>query len=56
MADVLGLCYVVYLLRLSLFQINERSEYSYIGLADFFFMKKSLSLFTLNFDFSRLDL
>ena len=36
---------------------NERSEYSYIGLADFvFFRKKSYNLFTLNFLFSRFDL
>ena len=33
---------------------NERSEYSYVSLADFFFRKKTYNLFTLNFDFSRL--
>ena len=38
---------------------NERSQYCYIGLADFFlffFQEKSLNLFTLFFDFSRFDL
>ena len=34
---------------------NECSEYSYIGLADFFYRKSSLNFSTLNFDFSRFD-
>ena len=42
-----------------MFKSKERSEDSYIGLAAFlscFFQEKSENLFTLNFDFSRLDL
>ena len=50
----------VYIPVSSLFQSNERREYSYIDLAEFFicfcFRKKSEILFTLSFDFSRFDL
>ena len=40
-----------------MFKSNERSEYSYLGLANFFgFFREVLNLFALNFDFSRFDL
>ena len=47
--------YMVYFVRCValLFKSNERSEYSYKGLADFFSGKSQN--FTLSFDFSRFD-
>ena len=42
------------LLYHDLLKSNEHRAYSYIGLTDFF-SRKSLNLFTLNFDFSRFD-